>query len=70
MRRLLHLMWNSIGVADPVMAFSLDAEKAFDRFESGFLFQNLRRFGFWLLFTKWVKLLYTGPKASVLCNGI
>ncbi len=64
MRRLLHLMWNSRGVADPVMAFSLD------RVEWGFLFQTLRRFGFGSVFTKWVKLLYTGPQASVLCNGL
>jgi len=69
MRRLLHLMWSSRNNTDPVMAFSLDAEKAFDRVEWGFLFQTLKRFGFGPLFTKWVNLLYTEPVSSV-CNGV
>jgi len=70
MRRLLHFMWSSRNNTDPAMAFSLDAEKAFDRVEWGFLFQTLKRFGFGPLFTKWVNLLYTEPVASVLCNGV
>ena len=63
-------MWGNRNSPDPVMAFSLDAEKAFDRVEWGFLFSTLNKFGFRPSFLAWVKLLYMDPMASVWCNGI
>lgn len=45
MRRLIHLMHKSKSSLDPVAAFSLDAEKAFDRVEWGFLVAVPSRLG-------------------------
>ena len=69
LRRLLHLMWKSRQENTPVAAFFLDAEKAFNRVEWGFLIHVLEAFGFGSGFVNWVKLIYTAPRASVLTNG-
>uniref|UniRef100_A0A3P8RWR8 Reverse transcriptase domain-containing protein n=1 Tax=Amphiprion percula TaxID=161767 RepID=A0A3P8RWR8_AMPPE len=68
-RRLLHLMWQEKDSAEPRVAFSLDAEKAFDRVEWAYLFRTLHGFGLGSSFINWVKLLYHSPRASVLTNG-
>lgn len=49
----------------PALAAPLDATKAFDSLEWGFLFPLLKRTGFSPFFIKQVKLLYTGPTARV-----
>ncbi len=69
LRRLLHLMWQAGNESDITVAFSLDAEKAFDRVEWAFLFQSLEKFGLGSSFVNWVRLLYYSPKASVVTNG-
>ncbi len=69
-RQLLHLMWASRDVDTPTAAFSLDAEKAYDRVELAYLFYTLRMFGFSEGFIKWIKMIYLSPKASVLTNGL
>ena len=70
-RRLLNIMQN----ADPnqplpEVIVSLDAEKAFDRVEWGYLFQCLERFKFGPKFISWLKLLYKSPMSSVRTNNM
>uniref|UniRef100_A0A9J8CLD1 Reverse transcriptase domain-containing protein n=1 Tax=Cyprinus carpio carpio TaxID=630221 RepID=A0A9J8CLD1_CYPCA len=69
MRRLLHLIWLNREKTDPIVALSLDAEKAFDRVHWEFLFTTLLNFGFGPCFIKWVQTLYKTPKACVITNG-
>ena len=54
----------------PVVAVWLDAEKAFDRVEWGFLHSALSEFGFGASFSKWMKIMYNAPKAAVMANGV
>ena len=70
LRRLMHLMWSHSSSAAPVAAISLDAEKAFDRVEWGFLHSALSRFGFGTGFDRWIKIMYSNPKAAVMTNGL
>lgn len=49
---------------------SLDAEKAFDRVEWGFLHVALSKFGIGPGFNKWIKPMYNNPKAAVMTNGL
>lgn len=70
MRRLLHLIWLNRTETDPVVALSLDAEKAFDRVHWEFLFAALSHFGFGTTFIKWIKTIYKNPKAVVITNGV
>ena len=70
LRRLLHLMWLNSSNTAPVAAISLDAEKAFDRVEWGFLHSALSEFGFGTGFSKWIKIMYNSPKAAVMTNGV
>ncbi len=69
-RLLLHLMWLSQSQNVPIIAISLDAEKAFDRVEWQILFSTLPHFGFNSNFIKWIKMLYKEPKVAVMTNGI
>lgn len=70
MRRLLHLLWLNKNNVDPVLAISLDAQKAFDRVEWGFLFTALSKFGLGDNFCRWIKTLYSRPQAAVFTNGV
>ena len=53
----------------PAAILSLDQEKAFDRVDWAFMFKTLGRMGFGLSFIRWVRLLYTNVRSSVLING-
>lgn len=70
MRRLLHLIWMNRTNPCPVSAIYLDAQKAFDRVEWAFLFAVLSEFGFGEGFRKWIKVLYSCPRAAVFTDGI
>ena len=52
----------------PVALLSLDQEKAFDRVDWPFLFTTLAKMGFGDSFIRWVRLLYTDVRSSVLVN--
>uniref|UniRef100_A0A673FPW0 Reverse transcriptase domain-containing protein n=1 Tax=Sinocyclocheilus rhinocerous TaxID=307959 RepID=A0A673FPW0_9TELE len=68
-RRLCNVVYNSSSPSTPEAVISLDAEKAFDRVEWGYLFYTLKKFGFGENFISWVKLLYSAPQASVRTNN-
>lgn len=70
MRRLIHLIHMNRSSPIPVVALSLDAEKAFNRMEWRFLRLALSKFGCGTDFYKWVKILYSNPRAAVLTNGL
>ena len=53
----------------PVDLLSLDQEKAFGRVHWPFLFATLAKMGFGDNFIRWVRLLYTDVRSSVLVNG-
>lgn len=63
-------MWKTRNDADPVVAFSLNAEKAFDKVELHFLFLTLEAFRLGPLFGPWIEILHTEPQASVFTNGL
>lgn len=48
---------------------SLDAEKAFDRFNWKFLYQLSDKFGLKPVFSKSIKALHNKPKAEIKING-
>ena len=68
-RRLSNIIFSPPSIT-PEIIVTLDAEKAFDRVEWGYLFFILGKFGFDSQFISWIKLLYASPTASVHINGI
>ena len=53
----------------PVVRLSLDQEKTFFRVDWPFLFATLAKIGLGDNFIRWVKILYTVVRSSVLVNG-
>lgn len=70
MRRLFQLMHRASSFQHPVIAVSLDAEKAFDRVEWPYLFYALAQYGFGPHCLQWVKAIYHNPVSSVKTNNI
>ena len=52
-----------------VAILSLDQEKAFDHVDWPFLLSTLEKMGFGPTFIRWVKLLYSDVRSSILING-
>ena len=69
-RRLFNIIYTSNTNSLSEILLSLDAEKAFDRVEWGYLFSALSRFGFGPRYISWIRLLYASPMASVQTNKI
>ena len=55
-RKLLNVVHSQASGETPEVVVSLDAEKAFDRIEWGYLFAVLERFGFGSNFISWIRL--------------
>lgn len=68
LRGLFHLIWQAHG--KDVAAFSLDAEKAFDRVEWSFLLCVLEKIGFGKDFLRWIRIIYAKPSAAMVTNGL
>lgn len=68
-RRLFNILYSPSPPGVPEVVLPLDAEKAFDRVEWGYLFSTLERFGFGKKFTSWIRLIYTSPVAAVRTNN-
>lgn len=69
-RRLFNIICHLNRNLTPGILVAMDAEKAFDRVEWSYMFDVMSRFGIGENFIKWVRLLYTSPKAAVLTNGV
>lgn len=69
MKRLLQVMFKACSLQCPVVAISLDAEKAFNRLEWSYLFQILSKYDFGPFATQWLKALSNSPVAAVKVNG-
>lgn len=68
-RRLMNILYNPTQLDTAEVLLSLDAEKAFDRVEWGYLFYTLKKFGFGTKFTSWVCVLYSLPLAAIRTNN-
>ena len=68
-RRLMNILYNPTQLDTAEVLLSLDAEKAFDRVEWGYLFYTLKKFGFGTKFTSWVRVLYSLPLAAIRTNN-
>lgn len=68
-RRLLNVIFSASQVAYPVIAVSLDAEKAFDRVEWLYLLSVLQKMNFGPKFINMVKMLYNHPTAVIQTNS-
>ena len=67
-RTLLNTISMGHSSSFPEVIISLDAEKAFDRVEWGYLSEVLRRFSFGETFISWINLLYSSLMARVHTN--
>ena len=67
LRRLFNIIYQKQNEESVVIA--LDAEKAFDHIEWGYLLTSLKYFGFGHGLIKWIEVIYAHPQASIITNG-
>ena len=68
-RRLMNILCNPTQLNTAEVLLSLNAEKAFDWVEWGYLFYTLKKFGFGTKFISWVHVFYSLPLAAVRTNN-
>ena len=69
-RRLLNIIHCAKSMENPVIAISLDAEKAFDRVEWHFLFAVLKKMNFSPNILRLIRILYLNPTAMIQTNTV
>uniref|UniRef100_A0A672ZMY2 Reverse transcriptase domain-containing protein n=1 Tax=Sphaeramia orbicularis TaxID=375764 RepID=A0A672ZMY2_9TELE len=70
LKRLLNIIQFCQQHAVNGLEVSLDAEKAFDRVGWSYLIYTTQQFGLGSNFINWIKILYNGPLAAVIPNGL
>ena len=68
-RRLFNVMHYVVNDQEPVVAASLDVEKAFDRIEWNYLFEVFQRMNIGPKYVGLIRLLYKCSVAQILTNG-
>lgn len=68
LRRLFDILYTDRKIHNDLAILTLDAEKAFDQIEWEYLFEVLKRLNLGERFIKWIRLLYTNPKAQIHTN--
>ncbi len=66
LRRLCNVLYSNH--KEEAAVISLDAQRAFDQVEWGYMMSVLKKFGFGHVFREWIKTIYFCPKASVVTN--
>lgn len=70
MRKLIHIMRDANSSHEPVIAISLEAEKAFGRIQWPYLFKTLNKHGFGPTFINDISLIYSRPRARIVTDSI
>lgn len=70
LQKLLGVLYSPASRKTPEVVISLDAEKASDRVEWGYLFLILKMFSFGPKYVNRIQLLYSTPKVSAITNNI
>lgn len=68
-RRYFDILFHTKDCTTPMVAISIDAEKAFDRLEWEYLIAILSRYNFGPIFISWIRIIYSLPMAIIKTNN-